>query len=261
MSLLRCFRHCKYTAAFSFNNGFYVTKVKINPNVLKVNPIIFTTAYCQRQEPQAKAAQGVCTWRGCGLSSGGGRSFPSVAPNMRPRLRWVAANIIQVDEPPAAFLLHSDTRKAMFKGQSNKPKRVRPFHGNIYCPACCMRSRGLFACFNRMQLVTVSRSYPHTLSVFIPQRLETGHEIGVHSVLARVLASELFGFEVGIFSPVCYHRPCPLYRLPLRCLLTCLVCLPNLRLLRTRWTVAVAFFMPQIYAMFDTWKKQARSTK
>jgi hypothetical protein len=56
----------------------------------------------------------------------------------------------------------------------------------------------------------------------------------VHSVLARVLATELFGFEVRVLCPVCYHRPCPLYALARLCLFACLVCLPSLRLLRTR---------------------------
>jgi hypothetical protein len=157
----------------------------------------------------------------------------SVTPNVRTWLRWVAANIVQVNESARTFLLHPDTRKSIFKGQSNQSDSVRTFNGNIDRAARCVRSCGLFLCFNGVQLVTVSRSHLHAFTVLVPQGLETGHEVGVHSVLLRVFASELFGFEVGVLSPV-YHLPCPLYALVLRCLLACLVCRPSLTRVRLR---------------------------
>jgi hypothetical protein len=60
-----------------------------------------------------------------------------------------------------------------------------------------------------------------------------------------VLATELFGLEVRVLSPV-YHLPCPLYALVRLCLLACLVCLPNFTRVRLLWTVAACFFMVQM---------------
>ena len=117
---------------------------------------------------------------------------------MRPRLQWVAANVVQVDEAARTFLLHPYTREPVFKGQSNKPNRVRTFNGNIYRAARCVRSCGLLSRLNRVQLVTVSRSNLHAFAVLVAESLETGHEIGVHPILSRMLAPEFFGFEVGV---------------------------------------------------------------
>ena len=127
-----------------------------------------------------------------------GRWRSSVTPDMRPRLQWVAANVVQVDEAARTFLLHPYTREPVFKGQSNKPNRVRTLNGNIYRAARCVRSCGLLSRLNRVQLVTVARCDLHAFAVLVAESLETGHEIGVHPILSRMLAPEFFGFEVGV---------------------------------------------------------------